>query len=429
MIYKLIFKLGQHLRNPSMEECSLFLKESESWSLEALEDYQLKKLKEILRFAYAYSPFYRNYFEVHNFSISQIKKIDDIRKVPIVTKRLLLDNTLEIQATYKFKKLFKASTSGSTGEGLEFSRNEEADSFNRAVIFRGYSWYRVYPWDRNAYLWGFNFSLLEKGKTKCLDFLQNRFRIFSYEEKSFAHFVQKLRSAKYFHGYSSMLFQTAKLINERGLVLPKSLKMIKGTSEKIFDSYQEEVKKAFGLKIISEYGATESGIIAFECPEGNMHLNMEGVIVEEVDNEIIVTNLQMKSFPVIRYALGDYIQLAPRDEVCSCGRKHRILKEVIGRIGQNVYGIEGVYPSLYFYYIFKNIAKNSDLLLNYQVVQVRKGELEFRIEQSINEEEIRILRKEIEKYFEKNIRYKVLVGVNLIATKHKFKSFLSNMDS
>ena len=29
--------------------------------------------------------------------------------------------------------------------------------------------------------------------------------------------------------------------------------MIKGTSEKIFDKYQEEAKKAFGMKMVSEY--------------------------------------------------------------------------------------------------------------------------------------------------------------------------------
>jgi len=36
---------------------------------------------------------------------------------------------------------------------------------------------------------------------------------------------------------------------------------------------------------------------------------MEGVIVEEIDLEIVVTNLQMQAFPIIRYQLGDYIKL------------------------------------------------------------------------------------------------------------------------
>ncbi|ANW96292.1 capsule biosynthesis protein CapK [Wenyingzhuangia fucanilytica] len=428
MFYKLIFKLGQQLRNPSINSWFSFLKQSESWSLEDLEAYQLKRLKELLQFANDHSPFYKKHFKDHQFSVADVKSLKDIDKVPVITKRTLLDHTQEIHTQYDFKKLIKATTSGSSGESLVFNRNEEADSFNRAAIFRGYSWYNVNPWDKNGYFWGFNFSFKEKVKTKILDFLQHRFRIFSYEKKSFEQFVSKLKNAKYIHGYSSMLFQTAKLINERSLAKPKGLKMIKGTSEKIFDTYQEEVQKAFGLKIISEYGATESGIIAFECPKGKMHINMEGVLVEEVNDEILVTNLQMKSFPVIRYQLGDYIQLAPKEELCTCGKKHRILKEVTGRVGSNVYGYKEIYPSLYFYYIFKNLVKNNGLKLNYQVIQNKKGLLEFCIEQSMDDHKINLLKEEIKKYFSNDVAVEIMVNVSLQSTQGKFKSFISNIN-
>ena len=427
MFYKWLFKFGQQWRNPSINYWFSFLKKSEFWSAEDLEAYQLEKLKELLQFAYDYSPFYKKHFKTYGFSVSDVKSLDDIHKIPMINKRDLLDHTQEIHTQYSFKKMIKATTSGSTGESLVFNREEVADSFNRAAIFRGYSWYNVNPWEKNGYFWGFNFSFKEKLKTKILDFLQHRFRIFSYEKKSFEQFVNKLKNAKYIHGYSSMLFQTAKLINERGLERPKKIKMIKGTSEKIFDTYQEEVQKAFGLKIISEYGATESGIIAFECPEGNMHINMEGVLIEEINHEILVTNLQMKSFPIIRYQLGDYIQLASKEEVCDCGKKHRILKEVTGRVGSNVYGLKEIYPSLYFYYIFKNLVKNKDLKLNYQVVQNQKGFLDFNIEQDIDNHKISLLREEIKKYFKDDINVEIRVNKSLQSTKGKFKSFISNI--
>src|SRR5690606_15211564 len=124
---------------------------------------------------------------------------------------------------------------------------------------------------------------------------------FSYEDKSIIEFTKKLQSAKYLHGYSSMIYEVAKAVNLLGLKNKYKLKLIKGTSEKIYDSYQEEVKKAFGRKIISEYGAGESGLIAFECPEGGkMHINMQNVILEEVDGQSVVTNLLSFSFPIIR---------------------------------------------------------------------------------------------------------------------------------
>ena len=425
MFHKWIFKIGQGWRNPSINNWLIFLKKSEKWSLDELEKYQFKKLKEILQFAYQYSPYYKEVFNQNNVHPDDLKTLKDIVKFPVLSKEDLIQKNNIIHTNYKFKKQFKATTSGSSGNSLAFMRDEKADSFNRASIFRGYTWYDVHPWERNGYFWGFNFSRLQILKLQLFDALQNRFRVFSYEEKAFLRFVRKLQHAKYLHGYSSMIFEAAKIINTKGLKKPGNLKMIKGTSEKIFDSYQSEVKKAFGIPVISEYGATESGIIAFECPEGHMHLNMEGVIVEEENNEILVTNIQMKSFPIIRYKLGDYIELAPRDFKCACGRKHLVLQEVTGRIGENVYGYKNVYPSLYFYYIFKNLSKKYQLALTYKVIQKVKGELIFYIEEVLDDTSLERVKSEIVKYFKTDVKFQVITCFKKEMTNSKTKSFIS----
>lgn len=427
MFYKFIYLLGRNLRNPSIKKQLLFLKNSEKWALEKLEKYQLQKLQELVSFSYSHSPYYKNKFDAINIAPADIKELKDLNKLPVLTKSDVITYTNDIHTNYPFKKTFKAATSGSTGNSLTFNRDEYADSFNRATVSHGYSWYNIKPWDKNGYFWGFNFSFTKKTKTILLDKLQHRFRIFGYQNNEFSAFVKKLQNAKYIQGYSSMIYQTAKLINQKKLPKPSNLKMIKGTSEKIFAKYHEETKKAFGLKIISEYGATESGIIAFECPEGNMHINMEGVLIEEINNEILVTNLQMKSFPIIRYQLGDYIKLAPRNKHCSCGRNHLILEEVTGRIGNNVYGKENVYPSLYFYYIFKNLDKNNQLQLNYQVVQEKKGELTFKIDRIIFANEKEILISEINKYFGLDIDFSIIDNTVIKSEGGKLKSFISTI--
>jgi len=427
MFYKFIYLLGRNLRNPSIKKQLLFLKDSEKWSLGKLEEYQLQKLQELVSFSYSHSSYYKNKFDEIQLKPSDIKELKDLNKLPILTKQDVLEYTNSIHTNYSFKKKFKAITSGSTGNSLTFHREEYADSFNRATVSRGYSWYNINPWDKNGYFWGFNFSIVKKTKTILLDILQHRFRIFGYQNKEFTAFVKKLHSAKYIHGYSSMIYQTAKLINQKKLPKPTNLKMVKGTSEKIFEKYHEETKKAFGLKIISEYGATESGIIAFECPEGNMHINMEGVLVEEINNEILVTNLQMKSFPIIRYQLGDYIKLANRDKHCSCGRNYLIIEEVTGRIGENVYGKENVYPSLYFYYIFKNLDKNNQIQLNYQVNQERKGELIFKVDRTIIANEKELLVSEINKYFGLDVDFSIIDNTEIKPEGGKLKSFISTI--
>lgn len=427
MLAKLIFHMGQKLRNPSLKEWFVFLKKTEHASIEELEEYQLQQLQKLVEVAYSNSTFYKQSFDSVGLKPPNISSLSDLKKLPIVSKDELITHNAAIHTNLKFKKTFQCSTSGTSGQSLQFKREEKADSFNRAAIFRGYSWYHVQPWERNGYFWGFNFSVFSKVKTILLDALQNRFRLFSFQSTELKRFNKKLEKSNYLHGYSSMIYEVAKYRNEQGLQIPQHLKMIKGTSEKIMDSYQSEIQKAFGIKMISEYGAAETGIIAFECSSGNMHLNMEGVLVEEVENEIIVTNLQMYAFPIIRYKLGDYIRLAPKEKKCECGLSHPILEEVTGRVGGLVYGTKEIYPSLYFYYIFKNLSKK-DVFLTYQVQQKKKGELVFLIEQTLSATTIQLIEQEIERYFKKDINCSIKDRQHIASNKKKFKSFISTIN-
>jgi len=430
-LHKFIFLLGQRFRNPSLHKVFKELKQTEKLSLKDLEYLQLEKLKAIVLHAYQNSAYYKNVFDKAGVHPSDIHSLTDISKFPSITKSDLIQHNKEIHTTntVKYSKLFKANTSGSTGQSLHFLRDEYTDSFNRASIFRGYSWYHVNPWEYNIYFWGFNFSILRKIKTILMDALVNRFRLFSYLEKDFFTMIRHLKKAKYISGYSSMIYQTAKLINEKQYPKPKNLKMVKGTSEKIYESYQEEIHKAFGLKMISEYGAAETGIIAFECPYGKMHLNIEGVVVETNDeSEIIVTNLITKSFPVIRYKLGDYVKLDVNNSKCNCGLNHPILEEVTGRIGDIIFGKKNIYPSLYFYYIFKNLDKEQKITLTYQIFQEEKGKLIFAIKEPMNEIQIEKLKNEIIKYFNDDMIFEIKPNEPIIFGRTtKMKSFISKI--
>ena len=426
MFRKGLFKIGQYLRNPSLNGWFLFLKKSEHWSLAEIEAYQLQKLQELVHEAYHNSPFYKDTFTKAGIAPQDIQSLEDLKKIPCISKKELIAFNQQIHTKSTFKNTFNSSTSGTSGEPLKFKREEPADSFNRASIFRGYSWFKVQPWEQNGYFWGFDFSGFSKFKMQFLDKLQNRFRLFSFQKKELNSFAAKLQKSTYVHGYASMIYEVAKHINKQNRSKPKHLKMVKGTSEKILESYQDEIQKAFGLKMISEYGAAETGIIAFECPQGNMHINMEGVLVEEENNEIIVTNLQMHSFPIIRYRLGDYIKLAPKGKKCSCGMQHHILEEVTGRIGSLVYGKQQHYPSLYFYYIFKNLGLKG-LVLSYQIQQKKKGELVFLIAQTISLKELKLVQQEIELYFQQDMDYTIEDGQEIISINKKSQSFISTI--
>lgn len=429
-VAEIVWRLGVSQRNPSLMTIYRLLKRSEAYTRQQLKELQLQKLKETLVFAKKYSPFYSRHFAKAGFDpVIDFNCIADLTKIPAIDKSDLLEYNSDIHTRFSFRRIFKSETSGTSGQVLKFDKDEYWDSFNRASIMRGYSWYGVRMWDRNGYFWGYNIDPRKRVKIRFQDMLQNRFRMFSYEEEEVRRFAAKLKSAVYLSGYSSMIYEVARVINRQQ---PDTghyrLKMVKGTSEKIFDTYHSEVKKAFGLKIVSEYGAAESGIIAFECPHGNMHLNMEGVFAEEENGEIVVTNLVARSFPVIRYRLGDYVSFAPGDFVCPCGMAHPVLESVTGRVGKRIQGINNNYPSLTFYYVFKNLALEHQLELNYQAHQQEKGKLTILVEQALTDAHKALIQKEITKYFDTDIVATVKDREVLHHKNGKLIDFISSLD-
>lgn len=424
LIRKLIYFLGVKIRNPSYINKLNSLKRTEFYSYDSLREIQQEKLHSVLNFAYQYSDFYRKNLDHIGFD-HKLDVFELLNKIPIVTKVEIIKHNDEIHTikNFNFKKLFFSETSGSSGEALTFYKDEAWDSSNRASITRGMSWYGVNPWDRNGYFWGYSFSFFSKIKIRVFDWLLNRFRLFSYCDKDIARFMIKAQNATYLHGYSSMIYEVANKLNASGLAL-NNVKFVKGTSEKIYDHYQEAAQKAFGRKIISEYGAAEAGIIAFECPHGRMHINEETCIVEVIDEHIVVTNLEAYSFPIIRYALGDYVKLS--EKPCTCGRAHRVIEEVLGRVGKNIYGSDGkTFPSLTLYYIFKRIALEHGVQLNYKAEQYSEGVLVLKIDRALDAKERQLVLSIANSYFENSISIVVKDNVIIHDKSKKLKDFES----
>ncbi|KAA5546272.1 phenylacetate--CoA ligase family protein [Roseiconus nitratireducens] len=426
--HQAIFRAGVAIRNRQIPSHRAFLLESQWWSLEKLREWQESLLREIVQNAYEHSVFYRVKFDDSGLEPQQIKTLDDLASLPILEKNEILSERDRLQIRDGGERLFYSETSGSTGNPLVFYRNADWDAWHNASVMRGYEWHGVRPWERNGYLWGFNFSPSQRLKTRALDALQNRFRMFSYDDDEIASFAGKLRHAVYLGGYSSMIYEIAKAINRNPRIEPlTNLKLIRGTSEKIFERYQQEAVQAFGRRIVSEYGAAESGIIAFECPEGSMHVNMETCIVEVENGEILVTNLVSRSFPIIRYRLGDSIVL-DREMKCACGRAHPVIREVTGRIGKRIVGKSRSFPSLTLYYVFKNLARKHDLVLNYQGVQEQAGVLRLDIEEKVSSETRVLLLGECEAYYGKDVDVEIRESCNLRSQGRKKRDFVSSID-
>ena len=383
MFHKYLYLIGERVKNPHLKTHLKNLLKTDFSTLDELEKIQLDRLKKLLTHAKKHTNYYKDIlkdFDIENMSL------DDLKKIPILTKDILKANADDLRIDLEGQSLIKAETSGTTGDVFLFNKNIEWDASFRAAQYRGYSWYGVKPWEKSLYFWGFKKSFKDKLKIRLLDFLLNRYRFFDYTNEEFEKAAKRIRESTYIAGYSSSIHMMAEYFKKRGYKFD-NIKMVKGTAEKVYDSYHKAVKEVFGRKITSEYGSAEAGVIAYECPEGNMHIVMENVIVEEIDNKIIVTNLWAYSLPFIRFELGDYVVL-DNETKCPCGREHKIIKEVTGRIGRKIYGKEKVYSTININHTFKNLSFKYGIELAYSAKQYEKGKMVFEIikDESIDED-------------------------------------------
>ncbi len=110
--------------------------------------------------------------------------------------------------------------------------------------------------------------------------------------------------------------------------------------------WRKIVQERFGVEVYSNYAATETGRIGFECERRNgYHLNIDFTAVRLVDEggqdvpagevgEVIVSNLHNTATVLLNYRLGDLAELSVID--CPCGRNLPLLRELHGRVLESI---------------------------------------------------------------------------------------------
>lgn len=72
----------------------LNLKRDQWKNLQETKDRQYKRLKKIIQYAYDYVPYYHRLLSQEDIMPSDIKEIDDLKKIPLLSKQNILDLSL-----------------------------------------------------------------------------------------------------------------------------------------------------------------------------------------------------------------------------------------------------------------------------------------------------------------------------------------------
>jgi len=386
-VAKYLFYFIEYLRGENVIKYLKELEMNQFLSKESINVIQEGKLTKLLDYTIANNKYYKNKyngFDVHN----------SFESLPVLTKEELRDNYKNILSDIRQTKLDLVETSGSTGIPLQFYRDRIVFGYTLASLYRAHRWWGIDVGYKEAMLWGVPVSSKGRMKVKAKDLLLNRFREKEYNinaETLYNFYINiKTKKPEYVFGYASMVYEFALYLKDNNLdARPISLKAAICTAEKLYEHQRNLIEEVFGCKVVSEYGATETGIISYQCQHGSNHISDDCVYVEIVDENnnclpdgetgrVLITVLNSFSSPIIRYDIGDISSKLTIP--CTCGVNLSVLGDVDGRACDVVVCPNGkVYHSIIFYYIMKALTENIGGVKQFKVYQKKINELEIHI--------------------------------------------------
>ena len=319
--------------------------EIETMPYEELRQLQNEKLLQQVRHVWDNVPYYRAKMEAKGVTPEDIRSIDDLYKLPFLSKADLRDAYPYGLLGAPLSECVRIhSTSGTTGKRVvAFYTQGDIDLWEdccaRAIVAAGATREDVV---HVAYGYGLftGGSGLHGGSHKvgCLTL-----PLSSGNTDRQLMFMTDLGSTILCctPSYAAYL---AEAIEEQGLKDQIKLKAGIFGAEAWTEDMRRDIENKLGIKAYDIYGLTETSGpgVAFECCEQTgMHINEDHFIAEIIDpdteevlplgskGELVFTALDKKGFPLLRYRTKDICVL--RREKCSCGRTHVKMSKPMGR--------------------------------------------------------------------------------------------------
>lgn len=333
----IILPLGDFCLGTSFVKKLKQCRENDVLSESDLEKLQEFKLREFLHFATKYSSFYRGL----NISMDDTNPVATLKKFPILSKKEIKAHTDSLLTTSS-QKLVKLSSSGSSGEQGAVYLSKDEISVTRAQQTRWWEWAGYKLGDR----------LLQTGMSDERTFVKKikdsllrttYVHAFALSPQEILDILKEAsaQSTKHFYGYASSLFVFSEIANENNLDV--SFKSAVSWGDKMFNHYRKSISSAFRTDVKETYGCTEGFMIAAQYDLPYLYIMTPWIFLELLDengNEVedgeignvVVTSLFAKSFPLIRYRLGDLAVRLPKEKYPAQKKlSYPLLEKVIGR--------------------------------------------------------------------------------------------------
>ena len=325
-----------------------FLKEFDKLNIESKKEFQFKELQKFLCFTQKNSAFYRELYQ--DINLESIKKIEDLKILPIIDKEMLRKN-MENITTLDKKDAVVSNTGGTTGKSLEVLMTEEdmmkrmamLDHFKSRVGFQNLKMKRasftgkhlVPPKQIKQKFWRYNHASR-----------QMLYSSFHLTEENLEYYVKSLNKFKpqALDGFPSSMVDVANYIDRHEIKLDFTPIAIFPTAETLTKSSRDLLERVFKCKVYNQYASSEGAPFITECKNNRLHVELSSGIFETVNettHEALVTSFTTHGTPLIRYRIGDSIEFDNDKIVCKCGVNSEMVKSIQGREQDFLLTIDG----------------------------------------------------------------------------------------
>ena len=313
---------------------------------EEMRALQSEKLVKQVKHVYENVKYYRDLMDAKGVTPDDIKSIDDIHKLPFLTKADLRDAYPYGLLGTDLKNCVRIqSTSGTTGRRVvAFYTQKDVDMWEdccaRAITAVGGT-------NEDVCQVAYGYGLFTGGpglnggshKVGCLTLPMS-----SGNTERQIQFMRDLHATILCctPSYAAYIGETLK---EMGLT-PDDIDLKAGIfgAEPWTEEMRRDIEKSLGIKAYDIYGLTETSGpgVAFECEaQKGMHINEDHFYAEIIDpetgevlpegskGELVFTSLDKEGFPLLRYRTRDICVLSRAE--CSCGRTLIKMSKPMGR--------------------------------------------------------------------------------------------------
>jgi phenylacetate-CoA ligase len=336
----IILPIADVIIGTSVYENYKHIKRLSKTSKDDITKWQNDALIKLVSHAYYNTKYYYNLFNKLNLKPTDIKRAEDLVKLPILTKQDIRENYDDLVPSNINKiKHKRASTGGSTGEPLVYLLDYKSWSFTTAA--------NIFYWEKTGYRYGDKYvalgssSLFVEKKKSLLHSVYFKFKnkfglsgVNLSDEACKAH-IDFIRETKirYIYGYASAIYLLALYVKKESIKV--NIKAVFPTSEILTDKYRETISEAFNCQIIDCYGARDGGVVAYSFVPNCYEVGYNCIV--RIDNaaqigqgSALLTDLFNYAMPLINYQIGDELIINRDDNNCN-DYNGQIINKVLGR--------------------------------------------------------------------------------------------------